>query len=94
MLEDAAATAAYERTRSEEMLPHAMVKRLAAGESPLRVWREHRDLTQEVLASRAGIKKAYLSQLESGHRKGTVDTMRKLAAALDIDYDELLLAEV
>ena len=38
---------------------------------------------------RAGIGVGYLSQIETGERKGTVDTLKKIAAALDVDLDDL-----
>jgi transcriptional regulator with XRE-family HTH domain len=42
------------------------------------------------LAEAAGIAQAYLSQIETGKREGTVDTYRKLAEALRISMDDLL----
>ena len=90
LLEDAAATAAFDRTRDEEVVPHEVVVRLFAGENPVRVWREHRELTVQALADRAGIGKGYLSQIETGRRLGPVATMKKLADALAIDVSELI----
>ena len=74
----------------EEEVPHAVVRRLIEGRSPIRVWREHRGLTQQVLAARAGIAKAYLSQLESGKRTGSSKVLAALAAALDVAMEDLL----
>ena len=42
------------------------------------------------LADQAGIGKGYLSQIENGARTGTIETMKKLAAALDIELDDLV----
>lgn len=89
MIEDAAARAAYDRTRGEETVPIAIVDRLLGGEAPLKVWREHRSLSLTALADKAGVGKGYLSQLESGTRKGTLETMKKLAAVLNVDLDDL-----
>ena len=89
IVEDAAGRAAYDRTRGEETVPIAVVDRLLTGESPLKVWREHRRLTLTALADKAEIGKGYLSQLERGTRKGPVATMQKLAAALAVDLDDL-----
>lgn len=77
----------------EETVPHEIVRRLVAGESPLRVWREYRGLSQTVLARAAGITPAYLSQMESGSRQGTTRTLRKIAKVLDIDLDDLTADE-
>ena len=86
------ARAALARLRSgvEELIPQEILDRLVAGEKPIKVWREFRGLTQARLAELAGIKKAYLSQIESGQRKGTVATLRALARALKLDLDDLL----
>lgn len=89
IVEDAAAKAAYERTRDEETVPFALVDRLLANENPVKVWREHRGLTLTALASKAGIGKGYLSQIERGTRQGPIATMQKLAGALDVDLDDL-----
>ncbi|HEX3883328.1 MAG TPA: helix-turn-helix transcriptional regulator [Stellaceae bacterium] len=89
MVEDRGAQAAYERTRSEDTVPIAVVDRLLAGENPVRVWREQRGLTLTALAGAAGLGKSYLSQLERGTRQGPVATMQRLAAALGVDLDDL-----
>ena len=89
MLEDAAATAAFHRTRDQETLPGEMVSRLIAGQNPVKVWREHRDLSQRALAEKAGLNFTYLSQIETGARKGSVRTMKKLAEALGVDLDDV-----
>jgi len=89
MIEDAVAAAAYARTRNQEFVTAAFVDRLLAGESPVKLWRKNRGLSLTALADKAEIGKGYLSQIESGGRKGTVQTLRRLAAALDVDLDDL-----
>jgi ribosome-binding protein aMBF1 (putative translation factor) len=89
-VEDAAAAVAYARTRGEENLPIEFVDRLLSGESPVRIRREHRRISLAALAHQAGIGKGYLSQIENGERTGTIETMKKLAAALDIELDDLV----
>ncbi len=74
----------------EELLPAAMVDAILEGQNRARVWREHRGLTAAALAKQAGIASAYLSQIETGKREGTVETYRKLAAALGITLDDLI----
>lgn len=73
----------------EEMLPAEMVNRLVAGESPLRVWREHRGLSARELAERAGLSQAFVSQIETGKREGSLTSMSALARALGITLDDL-----
>ena len=50
------------KARVDEQLPLALVDRLLAGESEVRVFREHRGLTQAELAEAAGISVPYLSR--------------------------------
>jgi DNA-binding XRE family transcriptional regulator len=89
MLEDAAATAAFHSTRDQEVVPAEVVNRLIAGENSVKVWREHRGLSQRDLAARAGLNSAYLSQIETGARKGSIGTVKKLAEALGVEFGDL-----
>ena len=73
-----------------ESFPAAVVDRLLAGESPIRVYRGHRGLTQKQLADRAGINPVYLSQIETGKRTGSARTLASIASALDIEVDDLI----
>ncbi len=70
---DRAALATFrERLASgdEELIPAEIVDRLLSGENRLRVWREHRGLTIRALAEKAGLAQPYLSQIETGRRRG------------------------
>jgi transcriptional regulator with XRE-family HTH domain len=62
---------------------------MLAGESKVRVWREHRGLAAKALAKAARIAPAYPSQIEAGDREGSVATLRKIAAALRVDLDDI-----
>lgn len=73
----------------DELISWEMSKRLLGGENPVRVWREHRELTIDKLAGAAGISQPYLSQIETGQRDGTFKVMVALARALEIDLDDL-----
>ncbi len=74
----------------EELVPLEVVQRILAGENLVRVWREYRGLKVGDLAAAANISHAYLSQIESGKRDGTVSTMQTIARVLDVDLDDLL----
>lgn len=74
----------------EELVPAAIVDRLVAGENAIRVWREHRGLSASSLAEKAGIAQAFLSQIETGKRDGTVTTLKKIADALSVTVDDLI----
>ena len=73
----------------EIVLPKAIVDRLAAGENPVRVLRERREITQMELAVAIGITQGYLSDLESGKRKGPFELHQKIARALGVPLDML-----
>jgi len=82
----------YDRAKAanDEFLPVEVVDRLLAGESPVKVLRQHRGLTQRQLAERAGLNAVYLSQIENGKRTGSVETLGRIARNLDVDLDDLV----
>ena len=70
-------------------IPAAVLNALLDGEQPVKVWREQRGLTQEALATKAGISKAYLCQIETRKRTGALKTLRAIADALALKVDDL-----
>jgi ribosome-binding protein aMBF1 (putative translation factor) len=64
--------------------------RLIDGETPVKVWREKRGMTQRGLAGLAGISPSLLAEIESGTKTGSVETLRKLAHELKVDLDSLV----
>lgn len=52
--------------------------------------RETRGVTQEALAKRVGITRAYLSRLEMGRHDPPLSRLRKLAKALKISIADLV----
>jgi transcriptional regulator with XRE-family HTH domain len=56
----------------------------------LREWRRLRRLTQEALAERAGLSYKFIGEIERGRGNPTIDTLARLAEALDIDVTDLL----
>ena len=74
----------------EELIPSEVVDALIDGENPVKVWREFRGLTQQQLADATGISKPYLSQIETGKRKGSTDILSALAKALKVTLDEVV----
>ena len=84
--------AAIERGE-EELIPSEVVDALIDGENPVKVWREFRGLTQQQLADAAGISKPYLSQIETGKRKGSTGILSALAKALKVTLEEVVARE-
>jgi len=73
----------------DELIPLEMTERRLAGESAVKLWREHRGMTQEALARASGVSRPMIAAIEAGHKRGGVATLKKLAAALRIDLDDL-----
>ena len=74
----------------QELVPFALVKRIADGEHPVRVWRGYRGLKAGELATAAGIASSYLSDIENGKKPGSVNAMKCIAIALDVTIDDLI----
>jgi len=72
-----------------EHLPIELVRRLSAGEHPVRVWRAHRGLTRAALAAADANAPSYLSEIETRRKPGSFTALAKLAAALHISLDDL-----
>lgn len=91
-LEDSLAVADFEKKLAagqEELIPSEFVDRMIEGESPVRVWREYRGLSAKDLAARAGISTAYLSEIETGKKDGSISALKSIADALKLDLDDL-----
>lgn len=56
----------------------------------VRAARKQQGWTQEQLAFEAGVKRAYLSEVENGQRNVSLDVVEKLAQALGIKADVLM----
>ncbi len=73
-----------------EAVPIEIAKRLMTGETPLRIWREHRGFTQSALSARSGVSIPYISEIECGAKPGSLAAMHKLAHALALTLDDLV----
>lgn len=56
----------------------------------IRSRRDELGLSQEALAHRAGLQRAYIGQLETGMRSPELETLAKLARGLEIDLGDLV----
>ena len=84
------ARARKEITAGAPLIPKKFVDRIANGENALRVLREWRDITQLYLSFKTGIGQGYISDLESGRRKGTTASLKKIADAMNVPLDLLV----
>lgn len=90
-LEDVRDLDAARADPTREELPVELVKRLIFGkESKIAVWREHRGLTARALADKAGVSAAYLSEIETGKKPGSVKALSSIAHALGVEIESLI----
>jgi DNA-binding XRE family transcriptional regulator len=73
----------------DELIPAAFANRLLDGESPLRVYRDLRGLTQSALAEKARVNRVTVAEIETGRKRGSISTLRALATALNVTLDDL-----
>ena len=73
---------------AEERIPAQITARLLS-ENPYKVWREYRGLTQDGLATAAGISKGYVSMIESAERMPSAEVKRTIARVLGVDEADL-----
>ncbi|MFN2270124.1 MAG: helix-turn-helix domain-containing protein [Anaerolineae bacterium] len=74
----------------EELVPGEVAYAILDGENPIKVWREYRGLTQRQLAEAVGISTPYLSQLETGKRKGATEVLSAIAETLGLSLDDIV----
>ena len=66
--------------------------RIHAGEPATKVIRQHRGLSERVLADTAGITQIQLSEIELGKQDVSVQTLNRLANVLRVPFDVLVSA--
>ena len=66
------------------LIPKQVIDRIANGENALREWRGK---TQLDIAHKTKIGQGYISDLESGRRKGTTAALKKIADVLKVPLD-------
>ena len=78
------------KSGEEPIIPGEVTFAILQGVNPVRAWREYKQIKVKELANRAGITPSYLSQIETGKRNPTIDTLKKLAKALALDVEMLI----
>ena len=69
------------------LIPKEVVDRISNGENALRVLRDWRGKTQLDISRKTNIGQGYISDLESGRRKGTTAALKKIASVLKVPLD-------
>ncbi|MBN8902270.1 MAG: helix-turn-helix transcriptional regulator [Rhodospirillales bacterium] len=73
-----------------DYLTGSEARRLLDGESPLKIWRQKRGLTQRALAEVARVAPSYIADIERGRKPGSVLALGRLARALRVDIPDLV----
>jgi DNA-binding XRE family transcriptional regulator len=77
--------------RGEDVaIPESVWEAIEGGESPILAIRRWRDMTQLHLAHRTGLSQSYISQIEAGEKRPSVEVLRQLAKELRVPVDVLL----
>jgi DNA-binding XRE family transcriptional regulator len=79
------------KKRDEEFFPVDLIKKIMGGQSPMKVYRTYRGLTQQALAEGMGISRSYLAEIESGKKSGSVRVLCMAATILAVDLDMLVV---
>lgn len=74
---------------AQEFFPQEVADRLIAGEHPLKVYREYRGLTQQLLAKASGVSRDMIAMMETGKKNGSLATVKKLSQTLNIDIEDI-----
>ena len=74
----------------EIIIPGEVTLAIIDGTHPIRAWREYKNMRINELAKKIGISGSYLSQIENGKRNPTIETLKNIASALDIEPEMLI----
>jgi ribosome-binding protein aMBF1 (putative translation factor) len=90
--EELADILAFDRAMQDrdEGIPSDVMRRILEDESPVRVLREWRGMTAAELARRSGVHPVMVHEVETGKKRGSVETVKRLAEALGVRVDDLV----
>ena len=74
----------------EVLIPGEVTFAIIEGKNPIRAWREYKNMKIAELAENSNISAAYLSQIETGKRNPTINTLKTIAKVLNVDVDVLI----
>jgi DNA-binding XRE family transcriptional regulator len=91
--EDATFAARIESERGvpvEVTIPVEVIEAELDGAHPIKAWREYREWTQLRLSSEAGVGRDLIAQIETRRKQGSVETLGRLARALNVPMEALI----
>lgn len=71
-------------------LPEDILQKITLGEqSAIKIIRKYRNMTQDDLASAAGLSRPYLTEIETGRKEGSIRSLKSIAKALKVPLEKL-----
>ena len=82
---------ALKNGNSKSEIPDEIREKLAvANDSPIKIIRKFREMTQKDLAENAGLSRPYLTEIETGRKEGSVRALKSIASALDVSLENVV----
>jgi len=72
-----------------EIPPLEIIEGRLSGDRALRIWREHRKLTQEQPAKKSKVSHVLIAAIETNRKTGSISSWKNLGAALDVGWEQL-----
>jgi DNA-binding XRE family transcriptional regulator len=86
----AARVAAERGAPVETEIPIEVVRAKVEGAHPIKAWRDYRGWTQVYLNFQSGVGRDLIAQLETRRKKGSIETLERLARALETPIEALI----
>jgi DNA-binding XRE family transcriptional regulator len=74
-------------------IPIEVVRAKLDGAHPIKAWRDYRGWTQVHLNFKSGVGRDLIAQIETRRKKGSIDTLGRLARALETPIEALIEEE-
>jgi hypothetical protein len=74
----------------ETTIPIEVVNAKLDGAHPVKAWREYRDWTQLYLSFKSDVGRDLIAQIETRRKKGSAETLSRLARALAVPIEALI----
>jgi DNA-binding XRE family transcriptional regulator len=75
--------------RKDQLFPDNVIDQIKAGKNRIRVFRQYRGMTQKALAEAVHIARPYLTEIETGKKKGAVTTLKAIAKVLGLELQDI-----
>ncbi len=71
-------------------LPDDVLQKITLGQqTPLKIIRKYRGMTQADLADACGLSRPYLTEIETGRKEGSIKSLKTIAKVLNVPLEKL-----